>query len=202
MMVEIISSGKTLLQLPFLAVVIVGIALIILVMLSIYGIYHFFNKPGSSTEDAKGCTYPQCNELTKKDLRHVVIFFSTILIFIAVFLFTGDQSAMDYFSFASTITSIVLSVVAIIMTISSESKSEGVKHQIDKSVQELKDAAKTMQEYASGVDEQKKVFQEILENSKEILTVTHSMDTNIKNIDSQSKTLSSEKFGDEEDMRS
>lgn len=184
MVVEISNSGSTLLRLPILPVVLIILLLIVLIVLSIPTIRRLFQKKDSNQDCGKNCNYSQCSELTKKDLRHVVIFFSTVIIFILVFLLTGDQSAMEYFSFASTITSIVLSVVAIIMTISSESKSEGVKHQIDKSVEELGSAKQTIQEHitrmATQAEAQEKTFKDILSKSEEILEMTKSLDKRLE----------------------
>lgn len=193
MVVEISNSGETLLRLPILPVVFIILLLIVLVVLSIPTIRKLFQKKDSNQDCGKNCNYSQCSELTKKDLRHVVIFFSTVIIFIFVFLLTGDQSAMDYFSFASTITSIVLSVVAIIMTISSESKSEGVKQQIDNSVSQLESAKVTIQDYISRMnaqsEEQDKKFNDILSKSndnlsksEEILKMTKSLNRTIGNL--------------------
>lgn len=101
---------------------------------------------------------------------------------------------MDYFSFASTITSIVLSVVAIIMTISSESKSESVKHQIDKSVDELECSTQAIKEYTmrmnTQAESQEKIFLEILNKSEEILNMTKSLDKRLESKSFEKQTLS------------
>ena len=64
-----------------------------------------------------------------------------IIVVLLALTFTNDKEAVNYFSFAGTLSSIILSVVAIFMTINSENESKDAKRQMDMSVQQLKDTA-------------------------------------------------------------
>lgn len=67
---------------------------------------------------------------------------------------TYNQSVfVEQFSMASTITSIILSVIAIIMSITGEGKTEGIRNQMTETTQELRNTVNTVQEINNGVGE-------------------------------------------------
>lgn len=113
-----------------------------------------------------------CVHLARNNFWHMVIGFGIILYFVVVDLFVNNQEALNYFSFASTIASIILSVIAIIMTIINEQKSDNVKTAIDNSVRSLKDSSKEIAEYAQQIGQQRKTFEGILAKSEETLNKT------------------------------
>lgn len=135
-----------------------------------------FSKKGHNTCNDKSspdkCHEEICNRLLKKDFNHLLILCAVIMVFILVLVFAGDDSAMNYFSFASTISSILLSVVAIILSITGESKTEALKRI-------LKDATDTIEEYNNSAEEQKMVFKDILQNSKDILMKTKKIEEEV-----------------------
>ena len=78
-----------------------------------------------------GSQNKECSTLIKRDFLYVVIILVIVSIAILASAFSNDQKAIDLFSFASTITSIILSVLAIFMTLISEYKNENTKTKID-----------------------------------------------------------------------
>lgn len=117
--------------------------------------------------------------LIRKDLLYISIIFGILVMFILLLAFTGAEEAFQYFSFASTITSMVLSVIAIIMTIISEQKSDRVQAAIEESIEELQAASNQVREYAEQIDMQRKILDglvkktdENLEKTKEVLNRT------------------------------
>lgn len=66
-------------------------------------------------KDVDTCSKEKCIALHKKDRTYLIIIFGIIITFILVDLFVGDKDALNYFSFASTIASIILSVLACIL---------------------------------------------------------------------------------------
>ena len=72
-------------------------------------------------------------------LLYISIVIIVILILVIIWLFTRhtDSEFVSHFSFASTITSIVLSVLAIIMSVFGESKMEVIKYKIEREVDEI-----------------------------------------------------------------
>ena len=110
-------------------------------------------------------TSKKCIRLVQQDFKYIVILFSTVLIFVAVDILIGNQDALNYISFASTITSIVLSVIAIFMTISSEAKNDGMKLAIDESIRKLEATTESLQGYAAQLGQQQELIQKILSNT-------------------------------------
>lgn len=108
--------------------------------------------------------------LVKRDFWYMVIIFSMVLIFILTISFATDGNAFQYFSFTSTLTSIVLSVIAIIMTIVSEQKSDNVKTAIDESVKELQNASKEITLFTEQINEQQAKSEAILSKMDENLS--------------------------------
>lgn len=61
------------------------------------------------------------------------------------------QTFVNQLSFASTIASIILSVLAIIMSISGEGKTEGIRNQMSETTMELRKTVETVQTINEGV---------------------------------------------------
>ena len=75
---------------------------------------------------------------------------------------TYNQSVfVEQFSMASTITSIILSVIAIIMSITGEGKTEGIRNQMTETTQELRNTVNTVQEINNGVGESLRELQKV-----------------------------------------
>lgn len=119
-------------------------------------------------------------------MHYIEIIFTIIVIILLVNLFIGKKDALEYFSFASTITSIILSVLAIMMTIFSDAKNENTKSLINKSIDSLEKAIKTIerhtQEMNSVSDRQRETFEKILENSSDILERTKGLEKSVKDL--------------------
>lgn len=99
----------------------------------------------------------KCTILAERDVLYLTILFVFVIIFLVTITMGSSDESNKLFSFASTLTSIVLSLVAIIMTIYSEYKNEraasslslaintiesasdNLRNQTDRQIQELKD---------------------------------------------------------------
>ena len=99
----------------------------------------------------------KCTTLAERDVLYLTILFVFVIIFLMTITMGSSDESNKLFSFASTLTSIVLSLVAIIMTIYSEYKNEraasslslaiktieyasdNLRNQTDRQIQELKD---------------------------------------------------------------
>lgn len=73
----------------------------------------------------------QCKTVMAKDFVYMAAIFSIVVVIAVSFAMYHDDTAVAYFAFAGTVTSIILSVIAIIMTIDSERKSDVAKAQLD-----------------------------------------------------------------------
>lgn len=136
----------------------------------------------SQTDDL--CAKSKCPTILKRDSWYRIIIFVIVLAFIFTNLFVDDKDALNYFSFASTIASIILSVVAIMMTIFSDAKNENTKAQINKAVDELNRATILIKQHTDNLtarsDEQKSTFEDILKNSQDILDRTKNIEAGVK----------------------
>lgn len=100
--------------------------------------YFKFNGCANMWDCDKNCDNNKnnkCYALAKRDL----FFLIGIIICLLTLTFSDNEIAFSHFSFAGTITSIVLSVLAIFMTIQSEAKNENVKAEINAAVHSLND---------------------------------------------------------------
>lgn len=88
----------------------------------------------------------ECYKLLKRDFVYMIVIF--IIVGISWFSFTlgTTDEATDRISFAGTLSSIILSVLAIIMTLLSEAKNERTKNSIDEALANLRKTESDMQE--------------------------------------------------------
>ena len=172
-------------------VAIIGLTAIISIS---FAILIYKNKNSSiNCDNKKQCsnlfgtkTKEKCPALMQKDFNHLIILFAVIMVFGFTNILIGDTSAFEYISFASTITSIVLSVIAIFMTISSESKTDNIKIAIDESVRRLEETAENVRNYTERLGEQEQTIRDILEKTDKIdRTVAGFKQVETQNITSQ-----------------
>ena len=76
----------------------------------------------------------RCILLLKKDFIYFGIIAGIVIVVLLTLTFANNRDAVNYFSFAGTLSSIILSVVAIFMTINSENESKDAKSQLDRSI--------------------------------------------------------------------
>lgn len=81
---------------------------------------------------------------TKLHCKYLLVIAVLICIWLFAVLTHGDKSFVSQMSFASTITSIILSVLAIIMSITGEGKIEHIKDQLDVTAKDIKESQKTV----------------------------------------------------------
>ncbi|MEQ2930133.1 hypothetical protein AAAV48_14540 [Agathobaculum butyriciproducens] len=150
--------------------IIVAIVLCILIRI-IYWLCTQGLKPELSANCSQKCRY-----LLKKDFIYMSVIAGIIIVVLLALTFTNDKEAVNYFSFAGTLSSIILSVVAIFMTINSENESKDAKRQMDMSVQQLKDTAASVEKlWKNTVDDFQKKMDEQTQNME--ITFQQSQET-------------------------
>lgn len=93
-----------------------------------------------------------CEKLTRKDFVYLsVIMIIISIVLVSLSMFTNSQ-AIAYFSFASTITSIILSVLAIIMTLTGEAKNQTSKDILTSSANTIASTTELLKKYAENID--------------------------------------------------
>lgn len=81
---------------------------------------------------------------TKLHSTYLLIIAVMVCIWLFSVLAHGDTDFVDQISFASTITSIILSVLAIIMSITGEEKTEHIKDQLEVTAKDIKKSQETV----------------------------------------------------------
>ena len=84
----------------------------------------------------------KCVYLLKKDFIYISVIAGMVIVVLLTLTLANNENAVNYFSFAGTLSSIILSVVAIFMTINSENESKDAKIQLDISVSKLENTSK------------------------------------------------------------
>ena len=143
----------------------------------------------TTNKDVDNCN-GKCILLIKKDFIYFGIIAGMVIVVLLTLTFANNTNAVNYFSFAGTLSSIILSVVAIFMTINSENESKDAKRQMDMSVQQLKDTAasveklwkntvddfqKKMDEQAQKMDEQAQNMEKIFQQSQKTYDLYQSL---------------------------
>lgn len=122
----------------------------------------------------------KCIHMLRKDFLYMGVIASITVVLLLTLTFATDGNAVNYFSFAGMLSSIILSVVAIFMTINSENESKEAKIQLDKSVAKMEATAQKLEEASKEwkgsnrellvqFENQKKTFEEILQSSQTML---------------------------------
>lgn len=114
----------------------------------------------------------KCRYVRRMEFLLAGIVIAVSCVAILTILLAGDPEAFTNFSFASTVSSIILSVIAIFMTISGEAKASVTKERMELAVTKLDDGRDAL-EKSNGdllkmLLEQREVFENILAESKRI----------------------------------
>ena len=113
------------------------------------------------------------------------------LIFIAT-LTLGDIKYVqlnNYISFASTMSSTILSVLAIIMTINAEAKNENAKASVDISLNKMQEIAKTIREYSDSIKQVRDDLNDSVSKIKELTTTTSKITDNTNQLKENVKDI-------------
>lgn len=118
-----------------------------------------------------------CNVIIKHDFWCVIIILSLIIIGLLTAFFADNANIFNYFSFASTITSISLSVIAIIMTLLAEAKSDETKtkmgnfvDKIEKISSNTKLQAQRIENIFKKMEDMYPIYEKIAEQQEVILS--------------------------------
>lgn len=132
----------------------------------------------------------KCKYVSKMQYWVAIIVAVVCAVAILTVLMASNAEAFQSFSFASTITSIILSVIAIFMTISGESKTETTKEKVDLTVEKLdkmiskfdgqrENYEELLKKFEQQIEKENIAFQELRDGYKEM---TERMDQLNKNM--------------------
>lgn len=90
---------------------------------------------------------------TKLHSKYLLIISALICIWLFSVLTYGDQNFVAQMSFASTIASIILSVLAIIMSLTGEGKTEHIKEQLESAAKDIKESQEKVSSINKTIEE-------------------------------------------------
>lgn len=125
----------------------------------------------------------ECNCLIKRDFLYVSIILILISIVIAARVFGNDQNAVNLFSFASTITSIILSVLAIFMTLISEYKNESTKNKLDNATNQIEKSTEKLVSVQNDLNKNLPNYQQVVTRLDGILERIQNIEAHTENIE-------------------
>lgn len=99
--------------------------------------YYFGMLPNNVNKD-------NC-KITIRDYKWLVVILIIIIVFLTAMYWGGDKDFADKIAFSGTLSSIILSVLAIIMTLLSEAKNDEIKSLINVAANEIRKSVKSLQ---------------------------------------------------------
>ena len=139
------------------------------------------------------------NDRIRLHIKYICFIASAVLIWLIATGTAKDAEFPNWVSFASTIASIILSVLAIIMSITGENKSEVARNQLEETSKKIDSAVESMKEInantidnISSMKETLKLLDEKIEDMdlhiQEYAKLNKSVDVTVKNNFSNSNT--------------
>ena len=123
----------------------------------------------------------KCTALATRDLVYICIIFIFIIIFLMTITMGCSSLSNQLFSFAATLVSIVLSILAIIMTIYSEYKNERAANSLSLAINTIETVSRNLREQTDAqINELKDLNKEIRKEFNKINDKLDSMDCKIK----------------------
>lgn len=160
------------------------IAMIIVVFL-----YFGFNDCGNSNVHGK-CAMKPCVRLVKRDFKYSVIMLLGLLILLITNHFGDNDKLLNYISFGSTLTSIILSVLAIFMTMLAESKSDETKTRLENLTTTIERVSETISRQARRIsdiytkmEERFVIYERMVKKQDEILERMAALQKSTKSIE-------------------
>lgn len=135
-------------------------------ILFVWNRIHNGKKPYNRESDNDDCNN-QCILLLKKDFVYFGIIAGIVIVVLLTLTFTNNDDAVNYFSFAGTLSSIILSVVAIFMTINSENASKDAKSQLDRSISQMERTVADIKHFSNELNQTAETVQRQLKNTAE-----------------------------------
>ena len=124
----------------------------------------------SCSNNSHNCEESYCRKLVEHDFKYIMVLLFFIVVFICTSVLGNNSKVMEYISFAGTVSSLILSVLAIIMTMLSESKNEGTKASIDSILSETQKSVDKINEFTNNID---KISKELHEYRNDIQRINN-----------------------------
>lgn len=140
---------------------------------------------------SKECNQLFCNKLRINNYKCSIAMLFLCLIFIAT-IGLGDlkyEQLNNYISFASTVSSMILSVLAIIMTINVEAKNENAKASIDFSLEKMQGIAREIKGYSENINQVHNDLKMSFDEIKNLVNATDAINDNTMQVKENIKEI-------------
>ena len=157
---------------------------IIVALFSYYSFNDCINSKGMQR-----CELRSCNRLLKRYFKYCVLILIILIILLITGKFGDNSQLLDYISFGSTLSSIILSILAIFMTMLAESKSDATKTRlenltslIETASESIKDQVEKIEKVYKAMEERYPTYEKILENQDQLITRLEKLEESNKKI--------------------
>ena len=151
-----------------------SIVTIILAALILLIIIHSLKYNSHSSNSITETACNSCKKIQNKDLFYLCVILGICLVVVFSFVFYSNQDAINLFSFASTLSSIILSVVAIFMSINGEKTQELHRNQIEHTANKLESTRVKLEENIetlnTKLDKLERKLQTVVDNTDTLVT--------------------------------
>lgn len=125
------------------------------------------------SNNSRNCEEGYCRKLVEHDFKYIMLLLFFIVVFICTLVLGNNNKVMEYISFAGTVSSLILSVLAIIMTMLSESKNEGTKASIDSILSETQKSVDKINEFTNNIAQISKELHEYRNDIQKTNTIIY-----------------------------
>lgn len=154
-------------------------------------LFAYFAKRGCDKNNSEGkCEVRPCTRLLKRDFKYSVSILLGLIVLLITSKFGNNIQLQNYISFGSTLSSIILSVLAIFMTMLSESKSDATKTRLENLTSLIETASsstrnqvKKITKIYKSMEERYETYEKILEKQDELISKLEALDERTKNIE-------------------
>lgn len=156
------------------------------------------------SKQVEDCKEHYCHKIKERDYLFCIILLFIVIMFISTIAMVGDDDVAEYLSFAGTVSSIILSVLAIIMTILAEKKMEVEKIKTDNLVATMeactyktKENLKKIKSFETKIDKVIEKEEELISSQNEIKDILRKYEEYTNKIDEINQDNTSNGFKDE-----
>ena len=149
-----------------------------------------FNINCNNSNQQGLCDLRPCNRLLKRDFKYCMLMMLALLILLLTVKLGDNKELLNYISFGSTLTSIILSVLAIFMTMLAESKSDATKTRLENLTSVIEKSSSSIEKQVDAINkiyremsDRFPVYEKISTQQNELVKKIEKLEEHTKNIE-------------------
>lgn len=132
------------------------------------------------SKQEENCKKYYCHKIKERDYLFCIITLFIVIVFICTITMRGKDNVSEYLSFAGTVSSIILSVLAIIMTILAEKRAEVEKIKTDNLVTILDVCTKKNEDNLNKIASFENKIDNVIKKEEELMSLQHEIKSILK----------------------